>query len=47
VHLGHGADTIIARMPHSVAHDVGSTMHLTADPARVFLFDSATGARLR
>jgi sn-glycerol 3-phosphate transport system ATP-binding protein len=47
VHIGHGADTIIARMSHSVAHDVGSTMHLTADPARVFLFDSATGARLR
>lgn len=47
VHIGHGADTIIARMPHSIAHDVGTTMHLAADPARVFLFDSATGERLR
>jgi sn-glycerol 3-phosphate transport system ATP-binding protein len=47
VHIGHGADTIVARMSHSIAHDVGTTMHLTADPARVFLFDSATGTRLR
>ena len=44
VHIGHGAATIIARMPQQRARiAVGSTMHLTADPARVFLFDSATG----
>ncbi len=47
VHLGHGAETIVARMPQSAAHEVGSTMHLTADPSRVFLFDSTSGERLR
>ena len=47
LHVGHGAETIIARMPHEIRHEVGSTIHLTADPARVFLFDSASGARMR
>ena len=46
VHLGHGAATIIVRLPHEIRYEVGATMHVTADPARVFLFDSATGARL-
>ena len=47
LHVGHGAETIIARMPHEIRHEVGSTIHLTADPDRVFLFDSASGARIR
>ncbi|MFO1316489.1 MAG: sn-glycerol-3-phosphate import ATP-binding protein UgpC [Burkholderiales bacterium] len=47
IHVGHGAETIIARMPHEVRHEVGSTIHLAADPARMFLFDSASGARIR
>jgi sn-glycerol 3-phosphate transport system ATP-binding protein len=47
LHVGHGAETIIARMPHEIRHEVGSTIHLAADPARVFLFDSASGARMR
>ncbi|MCC6196933.1 MAG: sn-glycerol-3-phosphate import ATP-binding protein UgpC [Burkholderiales bacterium] len=47
VHVGHGADTVTARLPHGQHFDVGSTLHLSADPARVFLFDSASGARLQ
>ena len=47
VHVGHGAGTLIARLPHSSQHDIGSTIHLTADPSRIFLFDGKTGARLR
>jgi sn-glycerol 3-phosphate transport system ATP-binding protein len=47
VHIGHGADTVIARLPHGHHTEVGSTLHLAADPARVFLFDSATGARVQ
>ncbi|MEO8507085.1 MAG: sn-glycerol-3-phosphate import ATP-binding protein UgpC [Betaproteobacteria bacterium] len=47
IHVGHGADTIIARMPHELRFEVGETIHLTADPERVFLFDTATGARIR
>ena len=47
LHVGHGAETIIARMPHEIRHEVGSTIHLAADPVRVFLFDSASGARMR
>jgi sn-glycerol 3-phosphate transport system ATP-binding protein len=46
VHVGHGANTIIARLPHGTSPDVGSTMGFTADPSHVFLFDSSTGARL-
>ncbi len=47
VHLAHGKTTLIARMPHGTSPAVGSTMGVTADPARVFLFDAATGARIR
>jgi sn-glycerol 3-phosphate transport system ATP-binding protein len=46
VHIGHGADTVTARLPHGEHPEVGSILHLAADPSRVFLFDSATGARL-
>ena len=45
VHVAHGNDTVVARLPHGQHPDVGTTLHLGADPARVFLFDSA-GARL-
>ena len=47
IHVGHGAETIIARMPHEIRHEVGSTIHLATDPAKTFLFDSASGARIR
>jgi len=47
LHVGHGAGRIIARLPHGVQPAVGSILHLAADPSSVFLFDSATGARIR
>jgi len=46
VHVGHGADTVVARLPQGHPVEVGSTLQLAADPSRVFLFDSATGARI-
>jgi sn-glycerol 3-phosphate transport system ATP-binding protein len=46
VHVGHGAEAVVARLPHGQHFEVGSTLHLAAEPERVFLFDSATGARL-
>jgi len=47
VHVGHGGATVVARMPHNGAVKIGDTLRLAADPARVFLFDSASGARIR
>jgi sn-glycerol 3-phosphate transport system ATP-binding protein len=47
VHIGHGDATVIARMPHGISFVVGEKMALTADSPKVFLFDSATGARLK
>ena len=46
-HIAHGSDIIVARLPHGGHADVGATLHLGADPARVFLFDSTSGARLQ
>ena len=46
VHISRGEGTIIARVPHGSAPAVGSTYCVSADPSRVFAFDSATGARL-
>ena len=47
VHISRGGSTIIARVPHGTSPEVGATFHVTADPARVFAFDTATGARLQ
>jgi len=47
IHIGHGGNTVIARLPHGASPAVGSTFCVAADPARVFAFDAATGARLR
>ena len=47
IHIGHGADTITARLPHELRFEVGAAIHLTADPERVFLFDAESGARIR
>jgi len=47
LHIGHGAATIIARLPHGTHPELGSTLHLAADPSVVFLFDTNTGARMR
>jgi sn-glycerol 3-phosphate transport system ATP-binding protein len=47
VHIGHGGDTVIARVSHGTSPEVGSTFCVTADPARVFAFDTSSGARLQ
>jgi sn-glycerol 3-phosphate transport system ATP-binding protein len=47
VHVAHGKNTVIARVSHGTSPDVGSTFCVTADPARVFAFDAASGARLQ
>ena len=46
VHVGHGGNPIIVRVPHGTPPAVGSTFCAAADPARVFAFDAATGNRL-
>jgi sn-glycerol 3-phosphate transport system ATP-binding protein len=46
IHIGHGKDPVVARLGHGVQPDVGSAFSVNADPARVFLFDTATGARI-
>src|SRR5438045_7712759 len=46
VHIAHGRDLVIARLPHGVQPDIGTRFSVTADPARVFLFDTASGARV-
>src|SRR5690349_10305601 len=46
VHIAHGGNTVIARVAHGASPSVGSTFCVTADPARVFAFDAASGARL-
>jgi sn-glycerol 3-phosphate transport system ATP-binding protein len=47
VHISHGADNAIVRRPHGQSAAVGETLHVTAEPARVYLFDAASGQRLR
>jgi ABC-type sugar transport system ATPase subunit len=47
VHVGHGGALIVVRLSQVVNPVVGSAYAVTADPARVFLFDSATGVRVR
>jgi sn-glycerol 3-phosphate transport system ATP-binding protein len=47
VHLSHGKDLLTARLPHGTNPGIGSTLHLTADSAHVYLFDAETGARIR
>ena len=47
VHIAHGNNTVIARVPHGASPEVGSTFCVAADPARVFAFDAASGARVQ
>ncbi|MFO1282762.1 MAG: sn-glycerol-3-phosphate import ATP-binding protein UgpC [Burkholderiales bacterium] len=47
VHLRHGEDSAIVRRPHDGQSGPGAAMHVTADPARVYLFDATSGARVR
>ena len=47
IHIGHGGNNVVARVPQGAAPAIGSTFCVSADPARVFAFDAASGARLR
>jgi sn-glycerol 3-phosphate transport system ATP-binding protein len=47
VHIGHGGALVVVRLSQAVNPDVGSAYAVTADPTRVFLFDDATGVRIR
>jgi sn-glycerol 3-phosphate transport system ATP-binding protein len=47
VHLSHGKDLLTARLPHGTNPGIGSTLHLAAAPAHVYLFDGESGARIR
>jgi sn-glycerol 3-phosphate transport system ATP-binding protein len=47
VHIAHGSEPVIARLPHGTQPEPGTKFSVTADPSRVFLFDATTGARLR
>jgi sn-glycerol 3-phosphate transport system ATP-binding protein len=47
LHVAHGVDHVIARVAQGVHPAVDSILSLAADPARVYIFDAATGARIR
>jgi len=47
VHVAADRAQVVARLPHGVSPEVGSTVALGADPSRVYVFDGATGARIR
>jgi multiple sugar transport system ATP-binding protein len=47
VHVAHGGANLVARMAAGTQPGVGSVFALSADPARVYLFDAQTGVRLR
>jgi sn-glycerol 3-phosphate transport system ATP-binding protein len=46
IHVGHGPTNVIARVPHGTAPEVGAAFCVKADPARVFVFDAASGTRV-
>ena len=47
VHVAADKAQVVARLPHGVSPEVGSTVALGADPSRVYIFDGTTGARIR
>jgi sn-glycerol 3-phosphate transport system ATP-binding protein len=47
VHVAADKAQAIARLPHGVSPEVGSTVALEANPSRVYVFDRSTGARIR
>ena len=46
-HLAHGPDLPIVRQPQGQHPEPGATLHVAADPSRVYLFDAQSGARVR
>ena len=47
VHVAHGNAALIARVPHGTHPEVGSQFGIYVEPARVFVFDSTSGSRIR
>ena len=47
IHVAHGSEIILVRVPHGPQPDIGSTIGVTTQPQQVFLFDAQGGARLR
>ncbi len=47
VHMARDGEQLTARLPHGTRPESGSTLHLAVEPARVYLFDAASGARIR
>jgi ABC-type sugar transport system ATPase subunit len=47
VHVAADKAQIVARLPHGMGPEVGTAVTLAADPSRVYVFDAATGARIR
>ena len=47
LHVDVAGRNIIARVPHAPPPTIGSTLHLRANPERVYLFDAESGSRLR
>ena len=46
LHVAYGGGNVIARVPHGVYPEIGTTLQLAADPAHVYLFDTETGTRI-
>ena len=47
VHIAHGKELVIARLPHGAHPNVGTTLPLGTEPGRAYVFDAGTGARIR
>jgi len=47
VHIAHGKELVIARLPHGAHPHVGTTLPLGTEPGRAYVFDAGTGARIR
>jgi ABC-type sugar transport system ATPase subunit len=47
IHLGHGTERVLVRVPHGIHPAIGATLYVRADRDHAFLFDPAEGARIR
>jgi sn-glycerol 3-phosphate transport system ATP-binding protein len=47
IHIGYGGGTFVARVPHGMQPALGDAFGVRVEPARVFVFDDATGQRVR
>jgi len=46
VHVSHGGRTIIVRVSHAAAAEMGAAYSVSVSPDRVYLFDAGSGARI-